>query len=153
MENLLSPKEIKEQVQKFESTLFAVRKFLESARRVGLPAWQLDIKEIEILVADFEGELLGVSNFQRELEAKQPEFEALRAVGMELGERAKKLEIHNQADYEEYLRLRAELTAHKELIEAKYAALIEALEQRYHRLLTAQQRLLALCRVDTEGSA
>jgi hypothetical protein len=63
MENLLSPKEIKEQVQKFESTLFAVRKFLESARRVGLPAWQLDIKEIEILVADFEGELLGCRIF------------------------------------------------------------------------------------------
>jgi hypothetical protein len=153
MENLLNPKEIKEQLKKFESMLFALRKFLESARREGLPAWQLDIKEIEILVADFEGELLGLSNFQRELEAKHPEFEALQAVGMELHERAKKFEIHNQADYEEALRLRAELTAHKELIEAKFAPLIEALEQRYHRLLTSQQRLLALCRVDTEGSA
>jgi hypothetical protein len=39
-------------------------------------------------------------------------------------------------------RYRAELTAQKELIEAKFASLIEALEQGYHRLLTSQQRLL-----------
>jgi hypothetical protein len=153
MENLLNPKEIKEQVKKFENTLFTLRKFLESARREGLPAWQLDIREIEILVADFERELLGLSAIQREVEVKQPEFKALEAVGMELLERAKKFEIHNQADYEEAQRYRAELTAHKELIEAKFAPLIEALEQGYYRLLTSQQRLLTLCRVDTEGSA
>jgi hypothetical protein len=61
MENLLSPKGIKEHLKKFESMLFALKKFLESARREGLPAWQLDIKEIETLVADFEGELQGPS--------------------------------------------------------------------------------------------
>ena len=153
METLPGPKEIKEQVKKFENLLFALRKFLESARREGLPAWQLDIKEIEILVAEFEGELLGLSNFQRELEAKLSEFEALDAVGMELLERAKKVEIHNQADYEEALRLRAELVAHEQSIKAKYAPLIDAIELRYNRLLTQEQRLLALCRLDTEGSA
>ena len=153
MENLPSPKEIKEQVKKFENMLFSLRKFLESARREGLPAWQLDIGEIEILVADFERELLGLSDIQRELEAKQPEFEALRAVGMEFLERAKKFEIHNQADYEEAQRHLVDIDAHKQLIEAKFTPLIEASEQKCYRLLTLEQRLLALCRLDAEGSA
>jgi hypothetical protein len=118
-----------------------------------LPAWQLDTREIENLVADFERELLGLPDIQREMEAKQPEIEALRAVGMELLERADKLEIHNQADYEESQRLRAELIAHQELVESKYAALLAPLEQAYHRLATTEQRLLALCSLDTEGSA
>ncbi len=148
-----SPKEIKEQLEKFENMLFTLRKFLESARHEGLPAWQLDIREIEILVADFERELLSSSDIQRELEAKQPEFEALRAVGMEFLERAKRLEIHNQADYEEAQRLQAEIAAHEQLIKAKYAPLIEAAEQKYYRLLIQEQRLRALCRLDTEGSA
>jgi hypothetical protein len=153
MENLPSPKEMKEQLEKFENMLFTLRKFLESARREGLPAWQLDIREIEILVADFKRELLSLSDIQRELEAKQPEFEALQAVGMEFLERAKKFEIHNQADYEEAQRDLAEIDAHKQLIEAKFAPLIEASEQTCYRLLTLKQRLLALCRLDTEGSA
>lgn len=144
---------MKEQLEKFENMLFTLRKFLESARREGLPAWQLDIREIEILVADFKRELLSLSDIQRELEAKQPEFEALQAVGMEFLERAKKFEIHNQADYEEAQRDLAEIDAHKQLIEAKFAPLIEASEQTCYRLLTLKQRLLALCRLDTEGSA
>ena len=153
MDNLLNPKEIKEQVKKFENTLLTLRKFLDSAQREGMPAWQLDIREIEVFVADFERELLGLSAIQREVEVKRPEFEALEAVGIELLKQAKKLEIHNQADYEQAQRFQAKLTAHKELIEAKFAALIEALEQGCHRLLTSQQRLLTLCRLDTEGNA
>lgn len=153
MENLPSPKEMKEQLKKFENMLFTLRKFLESARGEGLPAWQLDIREIEMFVADYERELLGLSAIQRELEAKEPEFEALQAVGMEFLERAKKFEIHNQADYEEAQRYQAEIAAHTELIEAKFAPLIEASEQGKYRLQTLQQRLIALCRLDTEGSA
>ena len=153
MENLPSPREIKERLKKFEKTLFTIRDVLESARREGLPTWQLDIREIENFVADFERELHGLSDMQRELEAKQPEFEALKVVEMELLESAKKLEIHNQADYEKSQRLQAEMDAHKQLIETTFAPLIEASEQRYYRLLTQEQRLLALCRLDTDGSA
>jgi len=153
MKSFLNPKEIKEQLKKFKSMLFAVRNFLESARREGLPVWQLDIKEIETLVADFEGELLRLSDIEREWESKQPEFEELQAVGIEFLERAKKVEIHNQVDYEKALQLRADAVAHEQLIHAKFSPFIEAIEQSYYRLLTQEQRLLALCRLDTEGSA
>jgi hypothetical protein len=153
MENLPSPNKIKEQVKEFEDLLFTLRKFLESARREGLPVWQLDIREIEILAADFERALLGLSNIQRQLEAKQPELEALRNRGMEFLERAKKFEIHNQADYEEAQRHLEEIATHKELIEAKFAPLNEASEQTCYRLLMLKERLLALCRLDTEGNA
>ena len=153
MENLPSPEKIKEQVKEFENMLFKLRKFLESARREGLLVWQLDIREIEMFVADFERELLSLSDIQRQLEAKQPEFEALRARGIEFLERSKKFEIHNQADYEEAQRHLAEIATHEELIEAKFAPLIEASEQTCYRLQILKEKLLALCRLDTEGSA
>ena len=153
MENLPNPKEIKEDLKKFENMLFTLKEFLESGRREGLPAWQLKTREIEILVADFERELHGLSDIQRELEAKQPEFEALQAVGMKFLERVKKFEIQSQADYEEAQRRQAEIAAHIQLIEAKFAPLIEASEQRYYQLLSLEKRVLALCRLDTEGSA
>jgi hypothetical protein len=153
MENLPNPKQIKEQVNEFEDVLFKLKKFLESARREGLLVWQLDIREIEILVPDFERELLVLSDIQHQLEAKQPEVEALRARGMEFLERSKKLEIHNQADFEEAQRHLAEIATHEELIEAKFAPLIEASEQTCYRLQILKEKLLALCRLDTQGSA
>lgn len=151
----MSPEEIKDHRKKFEDLLLTVRKFLESARGEGVPVWQLDIKEIEILLADFENNLLVLANVEREWTAKQPEIEAtFRAVEMEFSARAKKFaEIHSEAEYEAAQRLRAELVAHQQVVEAKFAHFIDAIDQCYNRLLSQQQRLRGLLSLDTEGNA
>jgi hypothetical protein len=118
MKDVMSPDEIKGQVNGLEDMLLGLKKLLESARRKGLPAWQLDIGQIETLVAEFEQQLIRLSSLQRDFEKKQPEFESLRVSGMELLERAEKFEIHNQADYEESQRFIEEATAQKKFIES-----------------------------------
>jgi len=150
MENMPSIRKAEEQIIKFEDSLFKLKDFLESVRRKGFPAWQLDTREIEITVADFELEIRGLLDMQREMKALQAEFEPLKAAMMELRESAEKLEIHNQADYEEAQRLKTEIAAYEQLINAKSNPLIEASEQRLYRLLTLQQRLTALCRLASD---